>query len=84
MFKAQSLQNLLHCRANSAHMRQSKPDFGLGWKMKVRTPFKVVPSSLGSGRIQFLISWRGGHPRGVHCRCVRRQVSALDCQLRDS
>jgi len=33
-----------------AHIRQSRPDFGLGFKAKVVKPLEVVPSSLGSGR----------------------------------
>ena len=32
-----------------AHIRQSWPDFGLGFRVKVLQFFKVVPSSLGSG-----------------------------------
>jgi len=37
------------CRANMAHVRQSRPDSGLGFQVKVLKPFKVVPFSLGSG-----------------------------------
>ena len=37
------------CRANMAHIRQSRPDSGLGFQVKILTPFHVVPSSLGSG-----------------------------------
>jgi len=37
------------CRANVARIRQSRPDSGLGCQVKVREPFQVVPSSLGSG-----------------------------------
>ena len=33
-----------------AHVRQSRPDYGLGFQVKVLKPFQVVPSSLGSGR----------------------------------
>jgi len=36
-----------------AHIRQSRPDFGLGFQLKVRKPFSVVPSSLGSGPGRF-------------------------------
>jgi len=32
-----------------AHVRQSRPDSGLGFQAKVRKTFEVVPSSLGSG-----------------------------------
>ena len=37
------------CRANVAHTRQSGPDSGLSFKVKVLKTFQVVPSSLGSG-----------------------------------
>ena len=37
------------CRANSAHVRQSRPDSGLGFQVKVFKLFQGVPSSLGSG-----------------------------------
>jgi len=32
-----------------AHIRQSRPDSGLGFRVKVLKIFQVVPSSLGSG-----------------------------------
>jgi len=34
------------CRANVAHIRQTRPDSGLGFQVKVRIPFEGVPSSL--------------------------------------
>jgi len=37
------------CRASMAHIRQSRPDSGLGFQANVLKPFKGVPSSLGSG-----------------------------------
>ena len=37
------------CRANVAHTRQSRPDSGLGFLVKVLRTCQVVPSSLGSG-----------------------------------
>ena len=37
------------CRANTAHMRQSRPDSGHDFQSKVLETFQVVPSSLGSG-----------------------------------
>jgi len=37
------------CRANSAHVRQSLPDYGLGFQVKILEPFEVFPSALGSG-----------------------------------
>ena len=33
-----------------AHIRQSRPDYGLCFQAKVLETFQVVPSSLGSGR----------------------------------
>jgi len=36
----------IRCRANTAHIRQSRPDAGLGFQVK---PLTVFPSSLGSG-----------------------------------
>ena len=39
----------LRCRANMPHVRQSRPDSGLGVQAKVLEPFSVVPSLLGSG-----------------------------------
>ena len=36
------------CRANSAHIRQSRPDSGLDLHLKVLKTFQVVPFSLGS------------------------------------
>ena len=35
-------------RANLAHVRQPRPDFGLGVRVKVLHTLKVAPSSLGS------------------------------------
>ena len=37
------------CRANTAHIRQSRQDSGLVFQVKVPKTFQVVPSSLGSG-----------------------------------
>ena len=37
------------CRAKMTHIRQSKPDSGLGFQVKVLKPFEGVPSSLGNG-----------------------------------
>ena len=31
------------------HTRQSRPDHGLGFQVKIDKPFKVVPVSFGSG-----------------------------------
>ena len=32
------------CRANMAHVRQSRPDSGLGFQVKFLNPFKLLPS----------------------------------------
>ena len=39
----------VHCRANSAHIRQSRPDFSLSFQVKVLKTFLVVPFSFGGG-----------------------------------
>jgi len=41
--------DLAGCRANMAHIRQSRPDSGCGFQVKVLKTFQVFPSSLGSG-----------------------------------
>ena len=43
------LNSEFRCRADSAYKRQSRPDYGLGVRVKALQPFEVVPSSLGSG-----------------------------------
>ena len=37
------------CRANMAHTRHSRPDFGLDFQIKVLKPLSAVPSWLDSG-----------------------------------
>ena len=37
------------CHVKMAHVRQSRPDFGLGFRVKILQTFRAVPSSLGSG-----------------------------------
>ena len=37
------------CRANSVHIRRSRPDSGLGFLAEVLKTFQFIPSSLGSG-----------------------------------
>jgi len=39
-----------HCRANSAHTRQSRLDSGLGFQVKVLENFQVVPSAPGNSQ----------------------------------
>jgi len=51
------------CRANVAHIRQSGPDSGHGFKAKVHKIFVVVPSSVGSGSpMGLFISFRESTP----------------------
>ena len=45
-----------------AHMRQSRPDSGLGFTVKARKPFEGVSSSLGSGPARF----QGGFVSKAH------------------
>ena len=45
----------LRFRANVAHIRQSRPDSGLGFQVKGSKPLYVAPSSLGSGRPEDLV-----------------------------
>ena len=47
------------CRANLAHIRQSRPDSGLGFRLTVRKPFQLASSSLASGTQG---SWNLGFP----------------------
>ena len=55
---------------NSAHIRQSRPDSGLGFRVNFLKTFQDVPSSLGSGTtnrsrssdVQTLIVARGSKP----------------------
>ena len=37
------------CRANMAHIRQSRSDYGIGFQVKVLTPVQVLLFLLGSG-----------------------------------
>ena len=56
-----------------AHIRQCRPDSGLGFQVKVFKIFEVVPSSLGSGRKSVL--------GGMHAfkeRCPPRQRSRVE------
>ena len=43
------IEHVLRGRANMAHSRQSSPDSGLGFQVKVIYTLQVVISSLGSG-----------------------------------
>ena len=54
----------------SEHVIQSRPYSGLGFQVKVRTPFKVVPSSLESGRSQCVCERESGRGGGGERECV--------------
>ena len=47
--KFKALIGPCRCRVNVAQVRQSRPDYGLGFQVKVLSTFQVVPSSLCSG-----------------------------------
>ena len=50
----------LRSRANMHHIRQSRPDSGLGFQIKVRHSLHIDPSELGSGsKTNALLSARG-------------------------
>jgi len=44
---------LYRFRANPVHISQSWPDYGVGFQVKVRKTFQVVPSSLGEPLTHF-------------------------------
>ena len=43
----------MRSRANVAPIRQSRPDSGLGFQVRVLETISVVPSSLGNGSLKF-------------------------------
>ena len=53
--------SVFHSRANMAHTRQSQPDLGIGFHLKVRKTLIVVPSLLGS---EVAAAEEGGPVRG--------------------
>ena len=44
------------CNQNMAHIRRSRPDYGLGFQVKVLKIFQVVPSSIGNGPVVRLLT----------------------------
>ena len=62
----------VRCLANMAHIRQSRPESGLGFQVNVLQLLQVVPSSLGSGCSD---AWPGG---GQHSGVID---SGLVCSL---
>jgi len=46
---ARDEESVVRFLANMANIRQSRPDSGLGYKVKDLKTFEVVPSLLGSG-----------------------------------
>jgi len=65
-------------RSNMAHIRQSRPDCGLGFQVKAPKTLQVVPSSLGSGRQGVSLSFQqvmDSYMLWLHLvRWVRQQV----------
>ena len=51
------------CRANKAHIRQSRPDSDLGFHARVLTAFQVTPASLESGSSTLLARSTSDHSR---------------------
>ena len=47
--RAEPSDRAVRCRANMAHVRQSRPDSGLDFQVKVFKTLSVVPPSLESG-----------------------------------
>ena len=62
------------CLANMAHIRQSKPDSGLGYQVKLLILFQVVPSSLESGYRDRLDKKTGTHAGSVQLKGVKALV----------
>ena len=52
--------------ANMAHVRQSRPDFGLGFQANDFNTFEVVPFSLGSG-LRSRVTEQVARSTGVPC-----------------
>ena len=63
--------------ANSAHMRQPRPDSGLDFQVKVSQPFQGVPFSLGSDQ-------PGGNAPGdtTPCKSLRSSYTGLYAEPR--
>ena len=60
-----------------AHVKQSRPDSGLGFQVNVIETFRVVPSSLGSGQGSGLKKGAGGTLDLAYVN-----FAATQCQLR--
>jgi len=59
LFHVQLLDLGVRFRANMAHIRQARPNSGLGFEVKVLETVQVVPSSPRSGRGDTLSRCRG-------------------------
>jgi len=57
-------ESTISCPANSAHTRQSGPDSGPGFRVKVLKTFQVVAFSLGSGSTPSRANSGGEHSLG--------------------
>ena len=54
-----SIEPKSRCRPNMAHIRQSRPDSGLGFQVKFVKTFQVVPFALGSGKSTVVCGTQG-------------------------
>ena len=68
-----------------AHIRQSRPDSGLGFQVKALEPFPVVPSSLGSGAWLYSLAVHIVYYvvlQTVHCLAVQTAVTCASSAVR--
>jgi len=68
-------RSLFRCQANSAHIRQSGPDYGAGCQVRVPT-FEGVPFPLGNG------SGRGRDRAHAPCVVDKRRPARLSSLTR--
>jgi hypothetical protein len=73
---AQDTRVANHRRANSAQIRQSGPEYGPNFQVKVLITFKAVISSLGSGKEGRRVHRKGLAP-SQRLRCGVRQAVVL-------
>jgi len=73
------------CRANMAHIRQSRPDYGLHFQVKVPKSFKVFPlRSEAVGEVADLrtpshsLSWSAAASTGMPSRVLTPKPETLD------
>ena len=76
-----SLSDQSRCQANMAHVKQSKPDSGLGFQVKVLKTFQVAPCSLRCGADEDFLGRNPGHDhfpagrvRNLFERCAKVRI----------